>query len=251
MSARLAVAAAVLMPVWKVRCSFAPPAGQRVLMYHSIGSRVPEDVQGRYSLAPSKFAAQMEKLAASRRRIGALTALDSEVAITFDDGYRDNLTCAYPVLQRLGLPFTIFVVPRFVRSGVALYLAARDLRALAADPLVTIGAHGDSHVRLTNLSTPTLGDELISSRRWLEDATGKAVTVMSYPHGAVDARVRAAVADAGYTLACTSEFGRNEPKHDPLTLRRIDVWSSDDEATFESKLNGDWDWMRYFTRCGV
>ena len=251
MSVRFALAAAVLTPLWQIRCRIAPPVGQRVLMYHAIGSIVPNDVQGRYSLAPTQFAAQMEFLAAERLRVGVFSSADADVVITFDDGYRDNLELAYPVLRRLGLPFTIFVSTGFARSGMRIYLDARDLRRLAEDPLVTIGAHGASHARLTSLSDMELRHELASSKAWLEEVTGKSVTCMSYPHGAVDVRVREGVRSAGYAHACSSEFGINPPSRDPLVLRRTDIWSSDSREDFRAKLVGEWDWMRFFTRSGL
>lgn len=251
MSARMTLAASVLTPLWRWRSAIAPPAGQRVLMYHAIGSTVPGDMQGRYSIAPAQFAAQMECLAASRCRVGRLGQTDADTVITFDDGYRDNLTQAYPVLKRLGLAFTIFAATGFVRSESALYLRNTDLCALAADTLATIGAHGDSHTRLTTLSGPALREELSASKKWLEDATGKAVTTMSYPHGAVDARVRDAVRAAGYSAACCSEFGLNQAGRNPLAMARTDIWSTDSTAIFNAKLAGEWDWMRFFTRCGL
>lgn len=251
MSARMTLAAAALTPLWKWLRSVAPPGGQRVLMYHAIGSTVPEDRQGRYSIAPARFAEQMECLAASCRRVGALGQPEADTVITFDDGYRDNLTEAYPVLKRLGLPFTIFVTARFARSAAPLYLRDTDLRTLAADPLVTIGAHGDSHTRLTTLAEDALGEELRHSKKWLEDATGRAVSVMSYPHGAVDARVRDAVRAAGYSAACCSEFGLNQAGCDPLVMARTDLWNTDNLDVFSAKLAGEWDWMRLFTRCGL
>ena len=251
----MTLAASVLVPLWKWHGAIAPPVGQRVLMYHAIGSTAPGDAQGRYSIAPVQFAAQMEHLAASRRRVGvlggALGQTEADVVITFDDGYRDNLTQAYPVLKRLGLAFTIFAATGLVRSGAPLYLNSTDLRTLAADPLVTIGAHGDSHTRLTTLAGNALHEELSSSKKWLEDATGQAVTAMSYPHGAVDARVREAVRAAGYSVACCSEFGLNNAGRDRLVLARTDIWNTDNPDIFKAKLAGEWDWMRFFTRCGL
>lgn len=249
MSARLELARAVLSPLWRVRCAVRPTAGTRVLMYHAVGTRIPDDAQGRYTVSPEQFTAHMEILSGSGRRVGGLA--DAEVAITFDDGYRDNLELAYPVLKRLGFPFTIFVSTAFAQSGKPLYLDARDLRRLADDPLVTIGAHGASHARLSSLSDLELRHELVSSKAWLEEATGKGVNCMSYPHGAVDARVREQVQSAGYIYACCSEFGINPPGRDPLGLRRTDIWSSDGHENFRAKLAGEWDWMRFFTRCGV
>ena len=252
MSLKSDLAELMLVPLWKLRAGvFGHSEGRRVLMYHAIGSPVPEDVQGRYNLSPHSFERQIASLADSGALVVPVHEGREGVAITFDDGYRDNLTRALPVLERHGFAFTIFVAAGFARSGNPLYLSAADIKALAAHPLVNIGAHGDSHSRLTELLDVDLAAELKGAKSWLENIAGKPVTSLSYPHGAVDARVRAAAAAAGFALACTSEFGANEAGRDSLALRRIDIWSTDDEAKFQAKLAGDWDWMRFFTRCGL
>ena len=252
MSVKSDFAERMLVPLWRLRAALlGQSGGQRLLMYHAIGSPVPEDVQGRYNLSPLVFERQMVRLADSGLPVVSVSGASKGVAITFDDGYRDNLTHALPVLERYSFPFTIFVASGFARSGNPLYLSAAEIKALAAHPLVSIGAHGDSHRRLTQLSDAALAAELTGAKSWLENITGKAVTSLSYPHGAVDTRVRAAVAVAGFALACTSEFGANEAGRDSLALRRLDIWSTDDEAKFQAKLAGDWDWMRFFTRCGL
>ena len=252
MSLKSDLAELMLVPLWKLRAGvFGHSEGRRVLMYHAIGSPVPEDVQGRYNLSPHSFERQIASLADSGALVVPVHEGREGVAITFDDGYRDNLTHALPVLERHSFPFTIFVASGFARSGNPLYLSAAEIKALASHPLVSIGAHGDSHRRLTQLSDAALAAELTGAKSWLENITGKTVTSLSYPHGAVDARVRAAVVVAGFALACTSEFGTNEPGRDALALRRIDIWSTDGEEKFHAKLAGDWDWMRFFTRCGL
>ena len=252
MSVKSDLAERLLVPLWRLRArALGRRAESRILMYHAIGSAVPEDAQGRYNISPHSFERQMARLANSGLPVVSTPGAPGGVAITFDDGYRDNLTHALPVLARYGLPCTIFVAAGFVRSGNSLYLSAAELKVLAAHPLVNIGAHGDSHSRLTDLNDADLAAELAGAKLWLEETTGKPVTSLSYPHGAVDGRVRAAVAANGFTCACTSEFGVNEVGRDALALRRIDIWSTDDELTFQAKLAGDWDWMRFFTRCGL
>lgn len=93
-----------------------------VLMYHSI-NRVPSDPFG-LRVSPRNFAAHMRIVA----EIGAVTLsnmIESDrsalakgmVAVTFDDGYADNYTKARPVLQRFGVPATVFVTTRFIDGG--------------------------------------------------------------------------------------------------------------------------------------
>lgn len=255
MSRKAHLAATVLVPLWRGRRllrSLHPSSrerGQRVLAYHAIGAAIPDDRLGLHSITPARFREQMELLARSGLRVGALGDLDTDVAITFDDGYRDTLTEALPILDRFGFELTVFVATGFARGADALYLRAADLKTLERSGHAAVGAHGASHERLTDLDDGRLEAELTQSKTWLEDVLGHAITTMSYPHGAVDPRVRAAVRAAGFLHAWTSQFGVNtlpSTNEAPLMLRRIAVWSTDDAHAFEEKLRGDWDWMGHY-----
>lgn len=228
------------------------PAGPalRVLLYHSVGGAVPGDRLALYSLDAASFRVHMEMLAVSARvrPLSDTHAGGDGVAITFDDGFRDSLTVAAPILIGLGLPFTVFATTAFVQSGDPPYMSPAQLRELAALPGACVGAHGATHARLTECDDRTLRRELVGSRHYLEDLLQQPVTAMSYPHGRVDTRVRAAVAEAGYTLAACSRFGTNTPTRDRLQLRRIDIWSSDAPHRFSGKVRGDWDWMGWIGR---
>jgi peptidoglycan/xylan/chitin deacetylase (PgdA/CDA1 family) len=170
-----------------------------------------------------------------------------QLAITFDDGYLDNLTVAAPLLVMRGLPFTVFVIADHVRDRRKGFLDPLSLRELAALPGVTIGAHGTSHHPLNRCDDCALQSELVGSRRYLEDVIGRPVLTMSYPHGAVDRRVRQATADAGYRLAACSYADINRPGRDLLLLARTEVLAGDNLRIFRQKLKGNWDWYRWRT----
>lgn len=228
----------------------APPArGFRVLIYHAVGSRISEDRLGIYTISPASFQAHMEALAAypGTRMVPLAEGMRGEglrTAVTFDDGYKDNLTVAAPILLKHGIPFTVFISTEFVRTRDPSYLSPEDVRELGALPGVTLGTHGATHVPLTQCDDAALRRELLDSRHYLEDLLGKPVTTMSYPHGAVDRRVRDQVAAAGYTLAACSRFDINAPGRDPLLLCRTDILGIDSVRVFRQKLHGDWDWYR-------
>lgn len=233
----------------------SPPAeGFRVLMYHAIGTPALGDTLGLFSVIPERFQRQMKLLAEWKRgRVvqfdeNSLNSNGCRVAITFDDGYLDNFEVAAPILTELGLPFTVFVTSEFVRNGKAGFLSPGALRNLAELPGTRIGAHGATHIPLTQCDDKTLHNELVSSRQYLEDVLGNEVRALAYPYGAANLRVRDAALAAGYRLGASSFAGVNRPERDPMLLARTEIASLDSERVFAQKLNGDWDWYRWRTQ---
>ncbi len=241
--------------------SDAPRSGVRILLYHAVGSRLADDPYG-ISISFESFWQQMEMLALRETvEVVSFDALPSAldrsesqqqenkllVAVTFDDGYKDNLHAAAPVLLRLKIPFTVFVTSSFIQNESPDYLTALELRELAAMPGVTIGSHGVTHRPLAQCDDATLSWELNVSRHSLEDIIGKSVTALSYPHGSVSGRVRDAARQAGYVLAGSSCFDINKSPYDPLNLCRCEIVARDSARVFLQKLNGAWDWKRWRT----
>ena len=231
-----------------------PVDGLRVLMYHAIGTPALGDALGLFSLTPERFRRHMMLLSCWKQgRVvafddGARNGVGCRVAITFDDGYLDNLEVAAPILSELGLPFTVFVTSEFVRSGKTGFLSPAALRSLAALPGARIGAHGANHIALTQCDDVTLRNELTSSRYYLEDTLGREVRTLAYPYGSVDRRVRDAACAAGYRLGACSLAGVNREERDPMLLARTEIVSFDSERIFSQKLHGDWDWYRWRTQ---
>ena len=232
----------------------APRPGLRILLYHAIGSPAMGDTRGLFSVRLENFEQQMDDLLEwyAGRVVGLNPDLriesEPQVAITFDDGYADNLAVAAPILVERGLPFTVYVTSEFVRSSRQGFLTPPGLRELAAMPGVHIGAHGATHVALSECDDTQLLDELHSSKCYLEDTIGREVATMAYPYGAADRRVRHAVVAAGYRLAVSSYATVNDVQRDPLMLGRTEVQGGDSLRVFRQKLHGDWDWYRWRTK---
>ena len=225
-------------------------SGTRILMYHSIGYAVDGDSYGIYSIDKSNFCTQMNQIAEMSGvnvvALGDCIGNSSDVVITFDDGFRDTYEDAVPILLDFKFPFTVFISPRLIESNDKRYLDRKTLLELSKIKNCNIGAHGYSHCHLTECSDKKLQNELEDSKAWLEDLLSIPVNTMSYPHGAVDLRVRDAVQSAGYSIAASSQPGANLDTVDRLKLSRTDIWSIDDAKIFEQKMNGSWDWMRWF-----
>lgn len=225
--------------------------GNRILMYHAVGTLVPGDALGLYNISPARFESHMRILAAKHR--DSIKPLDADslkdakpgFMLTFDDGYLDNLIRACPMLSRFGIPFTVFVTTGPVLKNEAGYLGKNELRELDKQDGVTIGAHGVTHVPLAECGERQLKEELAGSKACLEDLLGHPVDSLSYPHGSVNRRVRDAAEQAGFRIGATSRFDINPPDRDPLLLCRTDIWSGDSDSVFSEKLAGDWDWRKW------
>ena len=113
------------------------------------------------------------------------------VCITFDDGYHDNYTLAYPLLKRLGVPFTVYVTSGFINNQSPMWwypdqslgISTDELRQLDADPLCTIGAHTVTHPHLDNLNPEQQRQEISNSLHHLEQLLGHPIHHFSLPHG--------------------------------------------------------------------
>jgi peptidoglycan/xylan/chitin deacetylase (PgdA/CDA1 family) len=108
--------------------AIAKPTGAVVLKYHSVAAPAVEPFVDPENLVPSAmFRRQMEFVQRNRRVVPLATIVDDvvagrtppagTVAITFDDGYLDNLEVAAPILAELGLPATLFLATAYVATA--------------------------------------------------------------------------------------------------------------------------------------
>lgn len=240
--------AAISQGVAVARSPFPPRCGLRILTYHTVGQAAYGDSLNLNTISVEKFKAHVDVLSTVRTcSIDSTPTSDREleVAITFDDGYSDNLHVVAPLLTSRNIPFTVFVAAGFVKGKQAGFLSPSELLELSSLPGVTIGAHGFSHCDLTTCAHPQLEAELVSSKSYLEDVIGRPVVNMAYPYGAVNERVKEAARSSGYTLATCSHFDVNKPGRDPLLLCRTVVLSPDTARVLKQKIRGDWDWYRW------
>jgi peptidoglycan/xylan/chitin deacetylase (PgdA/CDA1 family) len=194
-----------------------------VLMYHSI-SRASGPLR-KLGVSPGLLADQLGLLRSHGYELMGLTealALAATnpsravVALTFDDGYRDFLDAAVPVLEAVGARATLYVPTMFI-GGPASWLGAdahslppllswSELRDCVGTGRVEIGSHSHTHSHLDTLLASELHAEVVHSKKLLEDGLHVPVTSFCYPHGYHSRPVREAVRDAAYDNAC--EVGR-------------------------------------------
>jgi peptidoglycan/xylan/chitin deacetylase (PgdA/CDA1 family) len=179
-----------------------------VLMYHSVGDRTADPYQ--VTVTPQRFAAQMallDRLGVRGCSMADLLASPGgrRVGLTFDDGYRDFVTDALPVLDAHGFTATVFVLAGRIggdngweESGPRKPLmTAAEVRAVAHAGM-EIGSHGLLHRDLTTVPDDVLHAEVADSRGILADLVEAPVGGFCYPYGACGPRETEAVRDAGY-----------------------------------------------------
>jgi peptidoglycan/xylan/chitin deacetylase (PgdA/CDA1 family) len=191
------------------------PTSLAVLMYHSVGGPMPEGLAD-LSVPTSELAEHLAALRADGFELLGLTdALAAAgqgrrvVALTFDDGYRDFVDNALPVLVDAGAGATLYV-PTDHLGGTAAWLPAPADRLPLLDagdlvelpPSIEVGSHGAQHVPLDVIDHATAAEQLRRSRRVLEERLGRPVPSFCYPHGYHSASLRRAVTAAGYSNAC-------------------------------------------------
>jgi len=207
-----------------------------VLVYHTISEpadRLPGDID----ISAERFERQLHWLE-RWRRVETLTQTlrapesDRLTAITFDDGFRDNLTVALPLLEKYQLPMTLFVVAGFLgREG---FLSPDELREISKHPLITIGAHGVWHRHFTRLKSDEARFELIESRRILSSMTGNRVDLMAWPFGECNEQLEQLSKECGYRASWSVWKGANRMH----SRWRVPLGRRDNMLKFVAKATG-------------
>jgi len=219
-------------------------------MYHRVGTEPAAEptITRALTVTPRVFAAQMRWLhAAGFHAIAAVQlyrALEQgrrlpprPILITFDDGYRDVLWNASPVLDRLHMPAVAFVITARISDGDPSFLTWPELQLLEQRGF-TIGSHTVHHLELTLLSPREALAELVLSRQALQRHLGRPVQLFAYPAGRVDAQVLPLVRQAGYVLAVTTAPGDVQRANEPFLLHRYEVLATTGVSGLRALLGG-------------
>jgi peptidoglycan/xylan/chitin deacetylase (PgdA/CDA1 family) len=226
-----------------------------ILMYHQIDPPPPSGTSMRgLVVSPRSFARQMTLLRLCGYRGVSMRELEpwlrgerteKLVGITFDDGYRNNLEHAMPILRANGFTATCYAISSAFGGhnswdeaiGVPQkpLMDAADFRAWLAAGM-DVGAHTRHHADLKTLDIETARDEIAGAKRDLEDALGVGVRHFCYPYGSFDAKHKVIVEDAGYLSATTVQRGRATRDDDRFALPRVLVAQATHSWHFLAKL---------------
>lgn len=231
----------------------------RILMYHMVSPPRPGARFNKLRVHPSAFERQLQWLVAQGWRFVFLSELSDEqqltektVAITFDDGYRDNFLAAHPLLEKYGGKATLFLVadridrdwsvaknPRHADGELRREpkLTDDDVRAMLASGVWELGAHTVTHPLLPSLDAAAKALEVGGAKTALEQRFGTPVESFAYPFGIFGDADRDAVAAAGYRWAVSTNAGvSTDLGADAHILRRIKVSGGDGLLAFRLSL---------------
>jgi len=225
----------------------------RILTYHSVGRRLHE-----MNVTPEAFREQMAWLAENSTPIPLSAAATGQpgVAVTFDDGYLDNLTEAALILEEYRIPATVFIVAGKVGAFLDHDIPDESARLMTWDQIreleamgVSIGGHSLSHPRLSTLPETAQQNEIAGCAQLLGERLGHPVEAVAYPYGRAtdyDTRCVQLVEDSGFLYACSNRYGWNcAPNIERFALKRIWIDRTDTLDTFRQKVLGQLDLLHF------
>lgn len=196
--------------------------GVTIIYYHAINDVV-SGIEELF-VTPAAFDSQMAYLKDNGYTAITFDELDNTnnikkpVIITFDDGYEDNYTNAYPILKKYGFKATIFLCSSVIDKPA--YLKTLQIQEMS--DIINFQSHTVTHPNLNKLKPEELDRELSESKTVIEQLTQKQVNVLAYPTGYYNQKVINAVSKY-YKYAVTTEKGFYYKGDNPYTLKRIYV----------------------------
>ena len=192
-----------------------------VLMYHAVG----DEIWGYSDLFVS--AASMEEQLQYLQENGYEAIWFSDLAhiedyekpviLTFDDGYDDNYTVLYPLLEKYQTKATIFVIGNAM--GSTHKMTQEQVYEMAASGLVSIQSHTYTHGNLSAMDEAALRQEMERSNAALAAATGQIPYVLCYPEGKYS-YLTMDVAKDYYTFALRMDGWTYQTGMDPYQVPR-------------------------------
>jgi peptidoglycan/xylan/chitin deacetylase (PgdA/CDA1 family) len=206
-----------------------------ILMYHyiSVAPLGADAVRQDLSVSPEHFEQQLQYLRAqgyeSITLYDLLLAVQTgvplppkPVVLTFDDGYRDSYTYAFPLLQRYGYTGAFFLNVAFIDNQYPEYLTWDQVQEMAAAGM-DMEAHGYTHPNLCDCDMDALIFQILRPKEAIEARTHQAVRFFCYPSGEYDERVIRVLHSANYWGAVTLISGVEQRSDSSFEWQRIRV----------------------------
>lgn len=213
-----------------------------ILMYHSLTK---SDDGNTLKLPPEEFKQHMEWL--KEHDYYTLTPEEAYVVltenkkpkenivwVTLDDGYLNNFTEGFPILEDLKMNATINYITSKLDNQY--YFHEDDMKKMIDSGFISIESHTVSHLDLNTLSDEQIHTELADSKTWMDTTLNQNTSVVCYPAGRYDERVEKEAENVGYKLALTTEPGYANKNDGLFALKRVRISPGYDKEAFGNYL---------------
>jgi len=225
-----------------------------ILTYHRIGDPGigPEGI----TISPREFEMQMDILAEKgivsltlgaflKALLGNRGRRGRHVLITFDDGYEETYSLAWPILRERGLMATVLMTTGGIGRSNIWDESGKRLKLLSMKQILELrsagwdfGSHGHHHSHLASLRESEARTEIGRSKRLLEEILGDPVVSFCYPYGECSTNVKQLVRSEGFVCAFASDTGPKDFRKDPFEIRRIGIFPGLSRVGFLRKVSG-------------
>ena len=208
-------------------------------MFHSIEDEL-SDNNSIYHMSVIRFSEVCKFL--DLLRINAFNNYGSSVEfiLTFDDGYRNYIYNALPILDQYSFKSIVFLIAENLNDKSGKYINSNDLKSLVNHTGVTIGMHGYGHIDLSSLSDEHLVEELENIKEAC-NPIDFSTSYFSLPFGRANDNVISKLVEQGYTDIFTSDYGSEVISKDGKNIYpRIDIWSDDSDNVIKQKIMQCW-----------
>ncbi len=228
-----------------------------ILTYHSI------DLSGSVISTDSKtFRRQMKFLFDNNFKVISLKTFAEHhfenkplplksIILTFDDGFQNFYTTAFPILQDYNFTATVFLItdycgkfndwsgnlPSLERSKLMDWNEIKEL----AKHNIEFGAHSLTHPNLTKISLAESEREIVESKLAIESQLGIEVSDFAYPYGISNSAIKL-LTQKHFKSACSTRMGKVKSDDDIFALKRLDTYYLSNEKIFGSILSNNLDW---------
>lgn len=176
------------------------------------------------------------------------------VVLTFDDGYKDNYTNAFPILKKYGFKGVIYLLGTLKynkwdvdnpKNPEKRFSLMDDNEILEMQEYgIEFGGHSMTHSKMSQIPKDIAEQEIIESRDILEQKLGKKMACFAYPYGDRDQGVRDFVKNAGYEFGVATDSGDISFQEDLYNIRRIGIFSTNNLFTFKRKVSGKYNFIK-------
>jgi len=212
-----------------------------IVMYHHIRDYDVENdsIGTNLSLSPSKFEEQLAWLKNNGYKTITFDNFSSgsdnkSIILTFDDGYKDAYTNAYPLLKKYGFSGVFYIITSFIGRDDT--LAESQIKEMSVGGMI-IGSHTQTHIDLEKSTVNTISSQLSESKNILENITGAKITDFCYPSGRYNEQSPKNLENSGFKTAVTTESPTNADQFSNLfLLPRIRINHNDSINSFTARI---------------